>query len=104
MAKQDAEIEALAGADNQAFEGTATAGMTLMVSLQAHRGNRYVEAEGYINGRLVCAASAADNHLAGVISTPKQSFTLPVPPGARWLIRWNIPNNNGEVRITRLPV
>ena len=59
-----------------------TAGF-VVVRLQAGPANRTVIAYGYVDDELVASASATDNYLADVISTPTQSFTIPVPKGGR---------------------
>lgn len=61
----------------------------LLVVVQASTGSRYVEAFGFLNGRKVAAASAADNYAGNVISCAVQSFLMPVPPGASFSIASN---------------
>lgn len=64
--------------------------------------NRYIEATAYLEGDEVGKISCADNYLPGVISSPCQTMTIPVPPDKMWEVKWNIANNNGEITITTI--
>ena len=74
----------------------------VVVQIQASPTNRYVEATGFLNGTPVCHASAADNSVPNVISTNKQSFTMPVPSGVRFNVTTNLSNPAGHVRVFRI--
>lgn len=61
--------------------------------------SRYVEATGFVGGVEIGRISCADNSLNGVISSPHQMMTIPVPPGYGWQVKWNVANNQGEVKV-----
>jgi hypothetical protein len=83
--------EVVAAGEVVLAEDTVTANTILHVLLEASPANRIVAAWGYVNGVKMCAATAADMALNGAISSPFQSFTLYVPPGARFRITGNGP-------------
>lgn len=90
-------IESLNLAELTSTGGQADKNSFIIVAIEASRTHRYVEASFLINGERVGRITAADNHLDGVISTPAQITTVPVPKGTTWEVRWNATNN--EVRI-----
>lgn len=92
-------IESIQLADQTEASGSAAGNAFLIVSIRANQTNRYVEAAIIINGQAVGSLTAADNHLAGVISSPAQITTVPIPAGTAWQVRWNVPNTNNEVRV-----
>ena len=94
----DTAIESL-DATGQSAESNAPVTGFLVVSIEANRQNRYVEAVFEIGGQQVGRLTAADNHLDGVISSQAQITSIPIPAGARWRVSWNVPNNNNEVRL-----
>lgn len=59
----------------------------VVVRLQANPSNRAVAADGYIDGEIVASASAAHNAGDKVISSATQTFTMPVPRGAKWMVK-----------------
>lgn len=71
----------------------------VVVMVQATPSARYVEAQGFLNGMLVCRASAADN-FNGTISTAVDSFTLPVRYGDSWRVTGNVAS---AITLTTIP-
>jgi len=61
----------------------------VVVRIAANTSSRNAYAEGIVNGKTIASASAADNYASEVISSPTQTFTMPVPNGARWKIQTN---------------
>ena len=93
MEEYDFDIE---GLDASAVSSGLLSGFAV-VRVNASPTHRYVEARGYLNGKLVCSASGADQNVTNVRSTATQSFTLPVPKGAKLKITTNLSNNAGHV-------
>ena len=93
------QIETIEVAERTEANGTATVNAFLVVAIDANRTNRYVEASIHINRQYVGRLTAADNHLDGVISSAGQITTIPIPAGTAWEVKWNVPNNNNEVRV-----
>lgn len=69
----------------------------VVVKIECSPAVRNESVDGYVDGIKVIAASAADNSLPGVISSARQSFTMPVPPGSSWRVVAN-PGKAVEVR------
>ena len=93
MEEYEFELEGLA-------TSTASAGLIAgfaIIRVAASPTQRYVEARGYLNGKLICSASGADQNVPNVRSTATQSFTLPIPKGAKLKIVTNLPNPSGHV-------
>jgi hypothetical protein len=49
--------------------------------------HRSVAVEGFINGELIAATGAQDSNVTGVPSIGSNSFTMPVPKGAKWIVK-----------------
>jgi len=70
-------------ADNSAF---GSYGGFVVAHIECGPSNRQITVDGYVDGAKVVSATAADNSAPGVISSPSQSFTMPVPPGSNWKV------------------
>ncbi len=95
----DLEIEGLEETESTAIASSSTSGIAGFVVVRVHASpsKRNVIAAGYVNGVLVATASAADQSAGGVISSPTQSFTLPVPNGSKVRFRTNLSKPAGHV-------
>ena len=78
-------------------EGVAVTHGFIVVRIQATRTARQVGADGFVDNELVASASAADNLLDGVISSNRQTFTMPVQAGDKWRVEFD-GNGESEVR------
>lgn len=69
--------------------GVAVTNGFIVVRIQARNTSpqaRSILVDGYVDDEHVTSASAADNHLDGVISSGRQSFTMPVQAGDKWRV------------------
>ena len=69
----------------------------VVVKIECTPAVRNESVDGYVDNVKVITASAADNSAPGVISSAKQGFTMPVPPGSNWKVVAN-PGKAVEVR------
>jgi len=94
------------GHDTKASANAGAAGKIggfYVIRVQASPNARNVIAVGFLNGKLICSASAADQTVSGVTSSPTQSFTMPVPFGAKVQFRTNLGNPKGHVFAEYIP-
>ena len=75
-------------ANGQASDPSAMGsyGGYVVIKIECSPAARNEAIEGFVDGIKVIAATAADNNSDSVISSSKQSFTMPVPPGSTWKV------------------